>query len=150
MVTTDLKRRFLELFGGEPIISRAPGRINLIGEHTDYNEGFVLPAAIGKYVFAAASKRRDDKIVLHSAQFNEQYEIAAEDIHPIKGQWTNYILGVVDQLLKRNYPISGFNMLIYGEVPVGAGMSSSAAVECAVINALNELFHLKLSKLSMA
>jgi galactokinase len=124
----------------------SPGRINLIGEHTDYNEGFVLPAAIDKHGHVAASKRNDDTIILYAIEFKERFQVRLADIKPIEGSWTNYVLGVVDQLLKKGYTIGGFNMAITGDVPVGAGLSSSAAIECAVCYALSEMFNLKLSK----
>jgi galactokinase len=133
----------------QEIIVRSPGRINLLGEHTDYNDGWVLPAAINQYVQVNVTKRTDDRIVLVAYQYQEQLEIALEAVQPLDHPWANYVLGVVDQLLKKGLSLSGFRMTIDGEVPVGAGMSSSAAVECAVIFALNELFGLGLSKLSM-
>lgn len=134
-------------FGTEAtLVYRSPGRINLIGEHTDYNEGFVLPAAVDKYVNVATGKRNDDIISLYAIQFNERFEVNIDDIKPIHDSWTNYVLGVVDQLLKKGYRVSGFNMVIDGNVPVGAGLSSSAAIECAVCYALNELFGLNIGK----
>lgn len=134
-------------FGSEAtLVFRSPGRINLIGEHTDYNEGFVLPAAVDRYVQVAASKRNDDTISLFAIQFNEAFEVHIDDIKPIEDSWTNYVLGVVDQLIKRGYTIGGFNMVVDGDVPVGAGLSSSAAIECAVCSALNELFGLNIEK----
>lgn len=144
-----IQKLFAELFHSEPIIVRSPGRINLIGEHTDYSEGFVLPAAIDKYVQVAASKREDGLICLYAVQYNEHCVVNAEDIKPVKGSWTNYVLGVVDRLIERGHPISGFNMVIDGDIPAGAGLSSSAAMECAVCLTLSELFNLKLSRLSI-
>lgn len=133
----------------QEIIVRSPGRINLIGEHTDYNNGWVLPAAIDKYVQVKVSRRTDDRILLVACQYQEQLTIALEDVRPQDQHWSNYVLGVVDQLLKKGLPLSGFRMTIDGDIPEGAGLSSSAAVECAVVYALSELFELKLSKLSM-
>ncbi len=138
---------FAKQYGTEPqLIYRSPGRINLIGEHTDYNEGFVLPAAVDKFVHVAIGKRTDRVVSLFAIQFDEQFEIKLDELRPIAGKWTNYVLGVVDQLMKRGFKIAGFNMVIDGNVPTGAGLSSSAAIECAVCYALNDLFSLNLEK----
>lgn len=137
------------IVGTDYLSVRAPGRINLIGEHTDYNNGFVLPAAINKYVQVHISKRSDDQISLYASQFDEQLEFSMSGISPQKKHWSNYVLGIVDQLLQKHLPITGFNMFIEGDVPVGAGMSSSAAMECAVLLALDQLFALQLSRFSM-
>jgi galactokinase len=142
---------FKEIFGTPPAVEAvSPGRINVIGEHTDYNEGFVLPAAIDKYGHVAVSKRNDDIISLFAVEYNEKFEVRMADIGPIEGKWTNYVLGVVDQLIKRDFHFSGFNLVVSGDVPVGAGLSSSAAIECAVCYALDQLFGLKLSKFDIA
>ena len=146
-----IRKIFTEQFNEEPAVEvKSPGRINVIGEHTDYNEGFVLPAAIDKYGHVAISKRNDDVISLFAIDFKERFEIKIADIKPIEGKWTNYVLGVVDQLIKRNISISGFNLVVTGDVPVGAGLSSSAAIECAVLYALDQLFGLHLSKFEIA
>jgi galactokinase len=140
---------FREKFEAEPLVVRSPGRINLIGEHTDYNQGFVLPAAIDKAIYVAVQKRNDDRLSLYAVDFEEVYEVALSDVAPQK-TWATYPLGVVHQLQTRGYSIGGFNMVIDGDVPVGAGLSSSAAVECAVVFALDALFNLGISKMDMA
>ena len=137
------------IVGADYLSVRAPGRINLMGEHTDYNNGFVLPAAINKYVQVHISKRSDNQILLYASQFDEQLEFSMSGISPQKKHWANYVLGIVDQLLQKHLPITGFNMFIEGDVPVGAGMSSSAAMECAALLALDQLFALQLSRFSM-
>ncbi|WP_395767472.1 galactokinase [Aquirufa sp.] len=139
---------FNQHFEGNPLIVRSPGRINIIGEHVDYNGGYVLPAAIDKYIYVAISKRNDDRIGLYSVNFESSVEIALNDIKP-SNDYSTYILGVVDQLLQRGFSISGFNMVIDGDIPVGAGLSSSAALESAVAFALNELFQLGISRLDL-
>jgi galactokinase len=133
----------------QTVTVRSPGRVNIIGEHTDYNEGFVLPASIDKACYVTAGKRKDDAIGLYSVEFMENAESGIHKITPVKG-WPNYILGVADQLIKRNYPVSGFNLAVSGDVPIGAGLSSSAALECATAVALNELFQLNISKMELA
>jgi galactokinase len=144
-----LKTKFHNLFGNEPWLVRSPGRVNLIGEHTDYNEGFVLPAAIDKAIYVGVSKREDEAIELYAEDFKEHFSSSVSTVQPTEKGWPNYILGVVDQLNQNGYQISGFNLLIDGDVPLGAGLSSSAAVECATIFALNALFDLGLDKKTM-
>ena len=148
MVET-VKKTFLERFATEPLIIRSPGRVNIIGEHTDYNEGFVLPGAIDKSIYIAISKRDDNRIELYAGDFQETYACTIEDVAPTKEVWPNYILGIVDQLKKSGFALSGFNAVVDGDVPIGAGLSSSAAVECATVFALNELFGLGLDKMDM-
>lgn len=146
--TKVLKENFRERFNAIPTIFRSPGRINIIGEHTDYNEGFVLPAAIDKAAYVAVSKRNDDNIQLASLAFNETYTCRIAEVRPLKS-WTDYVLGIVHQLSKHGMAIGGFNLVLDGDIIIGAGLSSSAAVECSVIYALNELFALNLSKIQM-
>lgn len=134
----------------DSLIARSPGRINLIGEHTDYNEGFVLPGAIDKAVYVSVKKNDRDHISLYSIDFNESIEVRLPEIQPIPGHWATYVFGVVAQFKKKGLNIPGFDMSIYGDVPVGAGLSSSAAIECSVAFALNELFELKIPRMELA
>jgi galactokinase len=149
-IVQKLVASFQDQFGSRPLVSRSPGRVNIIGEHTDYNEGFVLPAAINKAVYVAVEKREDDQIILHSIDFKDKFEGRASEIKRSDKHWANYILGVAAQFQKRGYKIEGFNLVIDGDVPLGAGLSSSAAVECATAYALNELFSLGVSKKDLA
>ena len=148
-IASAVNDKFISLFSVQPIIVRSPGRVNLIGEHTDYNEGFVLPAAIDKAIYTAIQKRDDHHIHLFSAEFNEQYDAELNNLKKSALRWPDYVLGVVDQLLKRGYQLGGFNFIVDGNVPIGAGLSSSAAVECATVFALSELFKLSIPKLEM-
>src|SRR5713101_1876322 len=105
----------------------------MIGEHTDYNDGFVLPAAIEFYCWALAAPRRDGRVVIYSENFNETVEAALDSLSPLeKKHWANYPLGVAWALRQAGKPLTGANIYITGEVPLGAGLSSSAAVEVAV------------------
>jgi galactokinase len=144
-----LKEKYVSLFNAEPLMVRSPGRVNIIGEHTDYNEGFVLPAAINKAIYIAIGKRNDKKIHLFAQDYNQAHEVTTSTVTPSEKHWPNYILGVVHQLQKNGYAIGGFNLVIDGDVPLGAGLSSSAAVECATAFSLNELFSLGMEKLEM-
>ncbi|WP_343570821.1 galactokinase [Sphingobacterium sp.] len=150
MITKDtIVNKFKELYQEEPLVVSSPGRINIIGEHTDYNDGFVLPAAIDKAIYVAVSKRSDDNIVLYAEDYQERHEVKLTDIAISEKHWPNYILGVVDQYQKRGATLGGFNLYIDGDVPLGAGLSSSAAVECAVTLALSELFELHVERLDI-
>lgn len=139
--TAQLRSRFQEVFAEEAqLLAKSPGRINIIGEHTDYNEGFVLPTAIDKAIYVAVGKREDSVIRLYAEDFDEYFEVEVMDIHPSDVAWANYILGVVNQIQERGKVVGGFNLYLHGDVPLGAGLSSSAAVECATGFTLNELF----------
>lgn len=148
--TEQVKLAFIKQFNHEPIIVKSPGRINIIGEHTDYNDGYVLPAAINKAIYVAVSRRRDKEIHLYSESYSETAKTTIFNIKRSEKDWANYIFGVADQLQKWGYNIAGFNLYIDGDVPLGAGLSSSAAVECATAYALIELFSLSVPKLDIA
>ncbi len=145
-ISSQVKQLFQQHFGTPDFIVRSPGRINLIGEHTDYNLGFVLPAAIDKAIYLAIGKRTDDYIHLYAGDLHQSYQAHAGSLQPTDQQWPNFILGVADQLIKEGKQISGFNAVVMGDVPLGAGLSSSAAVECATAFALNTLFDLRMDK----
>ena len=139
-----LARNFEELFGRKPeVISEAPGRVNLIGEHIDYSEGFVLPFAIADRTHAAIASRPDGLVRIASHQRKEKiFSIDIHDVKPgSKGDWEKYVLGVLWSL----GITTGVDILVDGSVPAGAGLSSSAALECSVAVGLNELFTLNKS-----
>lgn len=144
-----IREIFREKFDTIPLIVRSPGRINILGEHTDYNEGFVLPAAIDKYVYIAVDRRQDNAIMLYSHNFRQSHHCTLSTVLPDEKGWPNYILGVIDQLQRMDFQLGGFNLVIDGNIPVGAGLSSSAAVECATIFAINELFGLGIDTFPM-
>src|SRR5690242_3730456 len=145
-----IARRFSELFHEKPLIVRSPGRINVIGEHTDYNEGFVLPAAIDKAAYLGISLRNDNQIHLVADDLNKKYSLTLGDLQPVKEvNWPNFILGAVAQFVKKGIPLKGFNAVLMSDIPIGAGMSSSAAIECATTFALNELFQANLDRITM-
>lgn len=134
----ELRERFIARFGAEPRIFRAPGRVNLIGEHTDYNGGFVLPMAIDREAAIAISLRSDRKVRAHTINFDETAEFDLDDtFHGKKGFWLNYIEGVARILESIGNSIMGADMLIWSDVPGGAGLSSSAALEVATGLALS-------------
>lgn len=145
-----LKKAFKEKFNTEPLIIRSPGRINLIGEHVDYNNGFVMPAAIDKAIYLAISKREDRIINIASYDFGTSIQSSIDHLKKTPEEWPDYLLGVADEIKKSGKEIGGFDAMITGDIPMGAGLSSSAAVECATAFGLNELFDLGLEKIKMA
>src|SRR5271170_6329581 len=124
-------------FKTEPVIFAAPGRVNLIGEHTDYAEGFVMPAAIDFATLAGISSRNDGKIAIYSENFAEErvFEAAALPA-AASGHWTDYPLGVLAILAEEGHKVRGFSLSLWGDVPLGSGLSSSAAVEVATMLAV--------------
>jgi galactokinase len=144
-----IARSFEELFGRKPeVISEAPGRVNLIGEHIDYSEGFVLPFAIADRTYAAIASRTDGLVRIASHQRKEKiFSIDINDVKPgSKGDWEKYVLGVIWSLGITD----GLDILVDGSVPAGAGLSSSAALECSVAVALNQLCSLNKSLQELA
>lgn len=145
-----LRKKFRELYGQEPIVVAAPGRVNLIGEHTDYNEGFVLPGAVDKRMYVAIAAVSEPAITIYANQFRESFTFNPEEnLQPVSG-WMNYLLGVTHHIKAAGKTVGGAQVLIDGDIPVGAGMSSSAALCSAYGFALNELFNLGLSRMELA
>jgi len=142
-------KKYREIFNEEPLLFRSPGRINLIGEHTDYNMGFVLPAAIDKAIYFALNKRNDDVCRIFSMDMNDSFEFSLKNYSKSEKHWSNYLLGVVDQILKAGYAVEGFNCVFGGDIPIGAGLSSSAAIEAGMAFALNKIFNLGINKLNL-
>lgn len=128
---------------------KAPGRINLIGEHTDYNEGFVMPAAIQKAATVYIEKREDSTIHLFAEDLKESYTLNLDTVTKSSKDWANYIIGVIAQFQKVVTIPKGFTLRLKSDVPIGAGLSSSAAIECAVAFAINELFALGLDRMQL-
>lgn len=143
---------FKTIFQHEPqAVFLSPGRINIIGEHVDYNDGFVLPAAINKYICFAVSISQTDECTLVAKDLNESYQFNWKDeVKPVDKMWVNYMLGVLHQLKERNFSLKGINIVFSSTIPMGAGLSSSAALECGFGYALNKLFKLGLSREEIA
>jgi len=141
--------RFKELFNTEPTLFVAPGRINLIGEHTDYNGGFVMPAAIDKHFVFAVSKRNDARFSVYAIDLNEQIEFSLTDFNT-SFLWAKYLLGVASSIEKLGKSFSGLNIVFSSNIPMGGGMSSSAALCSGFGFALNEIYQLSLSKIELA
>jgi galactokinase len=136
----ELLNEFSARFGGSASLVRAPGRVNLIGEHTDYNEGFVLPAAIDFFCWVAIAPRNDRVLALYSENFDDTVEVNLDDLNiHATGKWADYPLGVAWALEREGYLLRGANLYIKGDVPLGAGLSSSAAVEVSTGYALMSL-----------
>lgn len=152
MYPENIKQKFSELFNQTPdIIVRAPGRINLIGEHTDYNDGFVLPAAIDKAIYFAVSKRADRIINLFAFDLDDTYGFSLDNIGRSGKGWANFLIGMVAEMTKSDDKLTqGFNVVFGGDVPLGAGLSSSAAVESGIGFALNQLYGFELSGIELA
>jgi galactokinase len=140
MKSSELIEHFEKLYGARPRIFRAPGRVNLIGEHTDYNDGFVMPAAVGFSTYVAIASRPDRRLVICSDEFPGRFEFELDHLPQKRtGNWCDYILGVATVVSASGRRLSGANVLVHGEVPIGAGLSSSAAIEVASALALLSL-----------
>ncbi|HVV00632.1 MAG TPA: galactokinase family protein [Verrucomicrobiae bacterium] len=139
---TDATSLFKKHFGHVPVhLVRAPGRLELLGNHTDYNEGLVMSVAVDKYTWIASEPRTDGKIELVSAAFPNPEQFWADDIRKnAAAPWANYVKGVLDQLRKKGVHFGGFNAAVYGDIPMGAGMSSSASLEVGTAITMRRLY----------
>lgn len=145
-----IAKKFSSIFKVAPqLVVACPGRINLIGEHTDYNNGFVLPAAIDKMITIAISRRKDNLLHFVAVDFDQQFKGKLDKLDRSPQLWPDYINGVLEQFRKKNFAIGGLNIVIGGDIPAGAGLSSSAALECGIAFGLNELFDLDLDKFQL-
>ena len=142
----EVKGSFRELFGCDPeVVVRAPGRVNLIGEHTDYNEGFVMPVAIDRFIAMAASRSEGDEVELYSIDYASyvRFPISRIEYDP-ENHWSNYFKGVVYHLRQQGYKLGGCRVVFQGDIPQGAGLGSSAALEVASALTLKSLFALSI------
>lgn len=141
---------FTERFGTAPLLVHSPGRINLLGEHTDYNNGFVMPAAIDKGVRFAIAKSAGPKAEIYSVKYKASIEVDPANPSKVASPlWANYLLGVMERLTQKGLVSEPFNCVFDGNLPTGAGLSSSAALECGFVFALNEVFKFGLSRHEM-
>lgn len=141
---------FRETFGEPALLVAGPGRVNLIGEHTDYNQGFVLPAAVDKTIWVAVRPRTDRTCRLRSVDLGESGDFALAGLAPTPVRWANYLLGVYAELAARGTELPGVDCAFGGDVPIGSGMSSSAALECAFAYALDQVFGLGMERTALA
>ena len=148
-IATNVSNIFKEKFSSTPNRYYSPGRINLIGEHIDYNDGYVMPAAIDKGIYYAVAANDTDIINFYAADYNESLSIAIKDIKKMDS-WKNYVLSVVNEFVLMGKPVTGFDCVFSGDVPLGGGMSSSAAVEGGLAYALNDVFNFGMSRVELA
>jgi galactokinase len=143
---------FREIYQTFPeVYSSAPGRINVIGEHTDYNLGYVLPSSIHLRTYFLAARRKDRKVRVWANNFNQEQSFSIDKLNSGgKKGWIDYIKGIYWVFKIKGIPLGGINALVHGNVPLGSGLSSSAAYEVSVVNALDELYNLKIAPLEMA
>lgn len=144
-----ITKTFQQKFHRQPLIFIAPARINLIGEHTDYNQGFVMPAAIDRHMVFAVAPNGNERCNVYAQDFDEGVTFSILDLNPGE-TWVNYLMGVIDGFERRGLPIGGVDCVFGGNIPAGAGLSSSAALCSGFGYALNELFHAKASTLELA
>ena len=150
LLVEKVRSNFINKFESKPILVFSPGRINLIGEHIDYNDGFVLPAAIDKGIVVALNKSKGSYCSVFAIDLDESFKFSLENIQPKKnGGWKNYVLGVIAEIQKKGKHLTNFNLVFSGDIPQGAGLSSSAALENSIVFGLNELFQLGLTKKEM-
>jgi galactokinase len=146
----EVEKKFVKTFKTNPLLIFSPGRINIIGEHTDYNGGYVFPAAVDKGIAAAIQKSNNGSCNAIALDLDSTINFELDKLKPSKeGNWENYLFGVVAEIQNRNKVIGDFNIIFKGNIPGGAGMSSSAALENSVVFGLNELFELELTKTEM-
>lgn len=146
-----VKSRFREIWASGSRVFRAPGRVNLIGEHTDYNDGFVMPAVIAFHTWAAAAQRSDRSIEVYSEYYREKVQLSLNDLAGgPKGHWSDFVRGVAAVLTRTGNTLSGANMVLAGNIPLGAGLSSSASLEVAIALALTTLSGITLPLLELA
>ena len=145
-----IKEAFHKNFPGRPKLVQSPGRVNLIGEHTDYNEGFVLPAAIDKSIYFAVAPRTDQTCRFFSVDLNEHYQCVLSELKPSDRRWPNYLTGVLNQMVKRDILIKGIDCAFGGDIPIGAGLSSSAAIEAGFAFSLDTIFGLGIDRMTLA
>lgn len=149
-LTQKIRNRFKELFNAEPLLVRSPGRINLIGEHTDYNDGFVMPAAIDKEIIFAIGHSSSADSQVYALDFDQHISIDVKNPAKVhKPGWANYLLGVLFQIQQHGYSVPSFNCVFGGNIPTGAGLSSSAALECGFGFALSEVFGFDIPRLNI-
>jgi len=140
---------FKEKFLQNPLLVRSPGRINLIGEHTDYNEGFVLPTAVDKAIIFAVAPHTEPLYRFYSVDMEEYDEVKSSELNKSSTQWANYLIGVIDQIRQMDMDVPGFDCVFGGNIPIGAGLSSSAALETGLAFSLNKIFQWGLTKLDL-
>lgn len=150
MDTSKIREKFKSLYGSAGTLYTSPGRINIIGEHTDYNGGFVLPGAIDKAMYCEIKPNGTNKVRAYALDLNESCEFGLEEADKPQQQWACYIFGVCREMAKRGNPVQGFNTVFAGDVPLGAGMSSSAALESCFGFALNDQYNLGFDRFELA
>jgi galactokinase len=141
--------KFKKHFEMQPLLVVSPGRVNLIGEHTDYNEGFVLPGATDKVIVFAIAPRGDDVCHFVSHDFDQEFRCELGSLHRSPLRWPDYLQGTIDQFLRAGHRVGGFNCVFGGNIPIGSGMSSSAAIEGGLAFGLNAIFGLGLDSLTL-
>jgi galactokinase len=150
MDTKKIREKFEDLYGEKGSVYTSPGRINLIGEHTDYNGGFVLPGAIDKALYCEIKPNNTDKIRAYALDLNESAEFGLTENDLPANSWAKYIYGVCREMIKKGKTIKGFDTVFAGDVPLGAGMSSSAALESCFGFALNDMYDLGFDRFELA